>query len=73
MKIAYCPNCEKNTGHKRAFGAGTILGTRCIICGLTVEEANPQQKSGNVTVRDKVQGCMVLLGVLLLLALVWRH
>jgi hypothetical protein len=89
MKTAYCPNCEKNTGHKRAFGAGTILGTfltgglsllavpvygkRCINCGLTVEEANPQQKSGKVTVRDKIQGCLVLLGVVLLLALIWRH
>ena len=73
-----------NTGHKRALGAGTILrtlltgglsliavpvyGKRCIICGLTVEQARPQQGSGNVP----VQGWWVLLGVVLLLVLVWR-
>ena len=27
MQIAYCPNCLENTVHKRALGAGTILGT----------------------------------------------
>ena len=27
MQIAYCPNCGKNTEHKRAIGAGTILRT----------------------------------------------
>lgn len=89
MQIAYCPNCLENTVHKRALGAGTILGTfltgglsllavpvygkRCIVCGLTLEEATPQQKSGNVTVRGQVQGWLVLLGVVLLLALTWRY
>ena len=73
-----------NTGHKRALGAGTILctlltgglsliavpvyGKRCIICGLTVEQARRQQGSGNV----EVQGWWVLLGIVLLLVLVWR-
>jgi hypothetical protein len=89
MQIAYCPNCGKNSGHKRSLGAGTILGTfltgglsllavpvygkRCIICGLTVEETTPQQGSGNITVRDQVQGWLVLLGVVLLLALTCRY
>jgi hypothetical protein len=89
MQIAYCPTCGKNTGHKRALGAGTILGTfltgglsllavpvygkRCVICGLTVEEATPQPRSGDVTARDQVQGWLVLLGVVLLLALTWRY
>jgi hypothetical protein len=84
LQIAYCPTCGMNTGHKRALGAGTILrtlltgglsliavpvyGKRCIICGLTVEQARPQQGSGNV----QVQGWWVLLGVVLLLVLVWR-
>ena len=27
MQIAYCPNCGKNTEHKGALGAGTILRT----------------------------------------------
>jgi hypothetical protein len=55
MQIAYCANCGKLTGHKRALGAGTVLGAvvtggasllavpaygkRCIVCGLTVGEA----------------------------------
>ena len=66
------------------LGAGTILrtlltgglslvavpvyGKRCIICGLTVEQASPHQDSGNV----QVQGWWVLLGIVLLLVLVWR-
>ena len=49
MQISYCDNCEKHTGHKRAIGAGTIIGAvatggfsllatpfyppRCIVCG----------------------------------------
>jgi hypothetical protein len=69
MQIAYCPNCGKSTGHKRALGAGTVLGAvvtggasllavpfyakRCIICGLTVEQATPQQSNTNVTARDQ--------------------
>ena len=73
-----------NTGHERALGAGIILrtlltgglsliavpvyGKRCIICGLTIEQARSQQGSGNV----QVQGWWVLLGVVLLLVLVWR-
>jgi len=55
MEISFCQNCGKNTGHKRALGAGTILGAvvtggvsllgvpfygkRCVICGLTAEQA----------------------------------
>ena len=88
MQIAYCPNCGKNTEHKRALGAGTILrtiltgglsllavpvyGKGCIICGLTITEAMPQQSNGNVTARDQIQGSLVLLGVVLLLVLNWR-
>jgi hypothetical protein len=60
MRVAYCPNCGKYTGHKRALGAGTILGAvvtggvsllavpvygkRCVICGLTEAEATPRQQ-----------------------------
>ena len=89
MQIAYCPDCGKNTGHKRALGAGTILrtlltgglsllavpvyGKRCIICGLTVEEAAPLKSSGNVTAGDQAQGWLLLLGVVFLLLLAWRH
>lgn len=53
VQIAYCTNCGKHTGHKRVvgvIGAVTALATvganllaynkRCVICGLTVEEAN---------------------------------
>lgn len=55
MEISFCQNCGKGTGHKRALGAGTILGAvatggvsllgvpfygkRCVICGLTAEQA----------------------------------
>jgi hypothetical protein len=62
MQIAYCANCGKVTGHKRALGAGTVLGAfvtggaslaavpfygkRCIICGLTVEQATSRQDVG---------------------------
>jgi hypothetical protein len=61
MRIAYCQNCGKSTGHKRALGAGTIIGAvitggasllalpfyskRCIACGLNAEEGAPQAKS----------------------------
>ena len=61
MQVAYCPNCGKYTGHKRALGAGTVLGAvvtggasllavpaygkRCAICGLTVAEATPLQQA----------------------------
>ena len=88
MQIAYCPNCGKNTEHKRALGAGTILrtlltgglsllavpvyGKGCIICGLTIAEAVAQQSNENVTARDQIQGFLVLLGVVLLLVLIWR-
>jgi hypothetical protein len=105
MQIAYCANCGKNTGHKRALGAGTILGAvvtggaslvavplygkRCIICGLTVEQATPQQPtatlpqnvepaapygnsvSASVSRRDRAQGWLVLLGVILFFAVLW--
>jgi hypothetical protein len=56
MQIAFCENCGKHTGHKRSIGVGTALGAvvtggasllavpaygkRCIVCGLTVEQAN---------------------------------
>jgi Na+/pantothenate symporter len=89
MQIAYCPNCGKNTEHKRALGAGTILrtlltgglsllavpvyGKGCIICGLTIAEAVPQQSNRNVTARDQIQGFLVLLGDVLLLVLIWLH
>lgn len=49
MTFQYCENCEKKTGHKRAIGAGTVIGAfvtggfsllaipayppRCIACG----------------------------------------
>jgi hypothetical protein len=85
MQIAYCPDCGKNTGHKRALGAGTILrtfltgglsllavpvyGKRCIICGVTVEEAAPVRNSGS----ELAQGWLLLLGVVLLLVLAWHH
>jgi hypothetical protein len=88
MQIAYCPNCGKNTEHKRALGAGTILrtlltgglsllavpvyGKGCIICGLTIAEAMPKQSDGNVTARDEIQGFLVLLGAVLQIVLVWR-
>lgn len=78
-----------NTGHKRALGAGTILrtlltgglsliavpvyGKRCIICGLTVEEAAPLQSSGNVTASDQTQGWLLMLGVVFLVVLAWRY
>jgi hypothetical protein len=55
MQVAYCDNCKKHTGHKRAIGVGTLLGAvvtsgvsllavpaygkRCIICGLTAVQA----------------------------------
>jgi hypothetical protein len=88
MQLAYCPNCGKNTEHKRALGAGTIVrtlltgglsllavpvyGKGCIICGLTIAEATPQQSNENVTARDQIQGFLVLLGVALPLVLIWR-
>ena len=87
MQVAYCPDCGKSTGHKRALGAGTILrtiltggrsllavpvyGKHCMICGLTVEEAAPLQ--GKMTASDQAQGWLLLLGVVLLLALNWRY
>jgi hypothetical protein len=56
MQIAFCENCGKHTGHKRSIGVGTALGAvvtggasllavpaygkRCVICGLTVEQAH---------------------------------
>jgi len=59
MKIEYCNNCGKRTAHKRAVGAGTIIGglytlgfswlaipwyaSRCIVCGLTAQEAGGGQ------------------------------
>jgi hypothetical protein len=55
MQVAFCQNCGKHTGHKRSIGVGTALGAlvtggasllavpaygkRCVICGLTTEQA----------------------------------
>jgi hypothetical protein len=88
MQIAYCPSCGRNTGHRRALGAGTVLrtlltgglsllavpvyGKRCIVCGLTVKEADPQESGTNLTARDQAQGLLLLLGVVFLLVLAWR-
>jgi hypothetical protein len=57
MKMLYCNNCKKNTGHKRAIGVGTLLGgiatfgvslaavpfypLRCVICGAEDKSASP--------------------------------
>lgn len=57
MQMSFCQNCEKQTGHKRAVGAGTVLGAvvtggfsllatpfyplRCIVCGS--DETGGQQ------------------------------
>ena len=59
MQMSYCPNCGKQTGPKRAVGAGTVLGAddtggfsllatpfyplRCIICG---SDGTGQQQAG---------------------------
>jgi len=59
MEFQRCPNCEKDTGHKRAFGAGTIIVTiitcglwvlvmpfypmRCIVCGREVEKIRTER------------------------------
>ena len=85
MQIAYCASCGKDTGHRRALGAGIILrtlltgglsllavpvyGKHCIICGLTAE----QDRRGNVAAHDQAQGWLVLLGVVVLVALIWRY
>jgi len=57
MIFKHCPNCAKKTGHKRAFGAGTVIGffftlglwllvmpfypLRCTICGM---DTGPSRK-----------------------------
>ena len=54
MQMSYCDNCEKTTGHKRALGAGTVIGAlvtgglslaatpfyplRCVVCGTPGRE-----------------------------------
>jgi len=54
MIFKHCPNCEKKTGYKRAFGAGTVIGffftlglwllvmpfypLRCTICGMDIDQ-----------------------------------
>lgn len=74
MQITFCANCNKYTGHKRAIGAGTVLGAlvtggasllavpaygkRCVICGLTEGEAN-QGRSAHVA-SDKRLVCWTL-------------
>src|SRR5947209_2013999 len=56
MQISFCQNCGKLTGHKRAIGAGTVLGgvvtggfsifavpfypKRCVVCGLSTSETD---------------------------------
>lgn len=58
MENSYCPNCKKNTGHKRALGWGTFFAVlitggfwilaiplypkRCIVCGYSNSEELPQ-------------------------------
>ena len=53
MRMGYCPNCSKTTGHKRALGWGTFFAviltgglwllvilfypTRCIVCGAPTQ------------------------------------
>ena len=91
MEVAYCENCKKHTGHKRNVGVGTALGAvvtggasllavpaygkRCIICGLTVEQAKelnvtPEQKA--TAQADAALGNKVLLfGFLILLAIIF--
>jgi DNA-directed RNA polymerase subunit RPC12/RpoP len=59
MRMLYCNNCKKTTGHKRAIGIGTALGAattlaisllatpfyplRCIICGAEYAPPNSSQ------------------------------
>jgi len=91
VEVAYCENCKKHTGHKRNVGVGTALGAvvtggasllavpaygkRCIICGLTVEQAKelnvtPEQKA--TAQADAALGNKVLLfGFLILLAIIF--
>ena len=61
MVFKYCTNCTKKTGHKRAFGAGTVIGViltlglwaivmpvypiRCMICG---NESQPHEDEGSI-------------------------
>lgn len=63
MKMAYCQNCGKNTGHKRALGFGTLFAViltgglwllaipgypeRCIICGSSKEEETSEKETSN--------------------------
>lgn len=62
MQVAFCKNCNKHTGHERAIGAGTVFGAvvtggvsllaipayckRCVICGLTEDQAASVTTSG---------------------------
>lgn len=61
MKMIYCQNCRKETGHKRCLGWGTFFAAcitfgfwllivpfyplRCIICGA--DNVEPSNRSGN--------------------------
>ena len=91
VEVAYCENCKKHTGHKRNVGVGTALGAvvtggasllavpayskRCIICGLTVEQAKelnvtPEQKA--IAQADATLGNKILIfGLLLFLVIVF--
>lgn len=60
MTFQYCENCQKKTGHKRAIGAGTVIGAfatggfsllatpfyplRCIACGDKGDTISPEDK-----------------------------
>jgi hypothetical protein len=60
MKMAYCQNCGKNTGHKRVLGLGTFFAViltgglwllaipgypeRCCVCGVSKEEVLEHQE-----------------------------
>lgn len=71
MKVAFCANCAKYTGHKRSIGVGTALGAvvtggvsllavpaygeRCVICGLTESEATQAAAKAAITPAQAAQ------------------
>ena len=92
MEVAYCENCKKHTGHKRNVGVGTALGAvvtygasllavpaygkRCIICGLTVEQAKelnvtPTPAQIVMTQGDAHRKTILIIGSLILLVIVY--
>lgn len=58
MEEAYCPSCRRITGHKRALGLGTLIGSvvtlgglvnfipfypkRCVVCGVKLGSESAQ-------------------------------